>query len=186
MVPKWKAYSIIAALFVLGFTAVGAITQIDLTSQVRGILPAANGGTGQNSTAVFPSSGTVMVTTTAVSASQLPSPGASSLGGVQSKDCSGAGQLVQSINTDGTVTCASAGAAPNFAAAETPSGTINGSNATFTLANSPTGSSLELYKNGQLMIAGASADYTLSTSTITFNSGAIPKTGDALIAFYRY
>jgi hypothetical protein len=42
-------------------------------------------------------------------AGRLPNPGASSLGGVQSKDCSSGSQLVQKINTDGTVTCASAG-----------------------------------------------------------------------------
>jgi Fn3 associated len=45
-----------------------------------------------------------MATDTAVQASQLPNPGASSLGGVQSKDCSGTGH-VQRINSDGTVTC---------------------------------------------------------------------------------
>jgi hypothetical protein len=36
----------------------------------------------------------------------LPPPGTSTLGGVQAKDCSATG-LVQKINTDGTVTCAS-------------------------------------------------------------------------------
>jgi len=39
-------------------------------------------------------------------AAQLPAPGASTLGGVQSKDCSGGGQFVQKINTDGSETCA--------------------------------------------------------------------------------
>lgn len=185
MVPKWKAYSIVAALFVLGFTAVAAITQIDLTAQVRGILPTANGGTGQNSSAVFPSSGTVMTTVTAVAASQLPSPSASTLGGVESKDCTGSGHIV-SISTAGVPNCAADASGPNFADAETPTGTINGTNAAFTVAHAPVGSSLQLYKNGQQMIAGASADYTLSTSTVTFNAGAIPKTGDVLIAFYRY
>lgn len=98
MVPKWKAYSIIAALFVVGFSTIAAITQIDLTSQVRGILPTANGGTGVNSTATYPSSGTVMTTSTAVAASQLPAPTASTLGGVESKDCTG---HIVSISTAG-------------------------------------------------------------------------------------
>lgn len=196
MVPRWKAYTIIAALFVLGFTGVAAVTQIDLTAQVKGILPSANGGTGSAffgvsgpsaaRTYTFPDANkTIMATDTAVAASQLPTPGATTLGGVESKDCTGTGHL-QKINTDGTVTCSADASGPNFAAAETPTGTVNGSNAAFTLANSPTSSSLELFKNGQLMIAGASADYTLSTNTVTFNAGAIPKTGDVLIAFYRY
>lgn len=185
MVPKWKAYSIIAALFVVGFSTIAAITQIDLTSQVRGILPTANGGTGVNSTATYPSSGTVMTTSTAVAASQLPAPTASTLGGVESKDCTGSGHIV-SISTAGVPGCAADASGPNFADAETPSGTINGSNAAFSLAHTPVGTSLQLYKNGQQMAAGAGADYTLSTATVTFNAGAIPKTGDVLIAFYRY
>jgi hypothetical protein len=73
---------------------------------------------------------------------------------------------------------------PNFADNETPSGTINGSNTSFTLAHAPLGTSLSLYKNGQLQIAGGAADYTLSSSTITYN--AAPKTGDVLIANYRF
>lgn len=35
----------------------------------------------------------------------LPNPGASSKGGIQSKDCSSGSQVVQKLNTDGTVTC---------------------------------------------------------------------------------
>jgi hypothetical protein len=71
-----------------------------------------------------------------------------------------------------------------FADAETPSGTINGANTTFTLAHTPSPSAdLQLYKNGQQMIAGG-ADYTLATATITMVTA--PATGDVLIAFYRY
>lgn len=44
------------------FFAMGAVTVVDLTRQVTGVLPAANGGTGQNSTATFPASGTVATT----------------------------------------------------------------------------------------------------------------------------
>lgn len=46
------------------------ISNISLSSAVTGVLPAANGGTGVNSTATFPSSGTVAVLTD-ISASQL-------------------------------------------------------------------------------------------------------------------
>jgi len=69
---------------------------------------------------------------------------------------------------------------------ETPSGTIDGVNATFTLVNTVApANSLMLYKNGLLQAAGVSNDFTLSGSTITFNAGAIPKSGDTLIATYR-
>jgi hypothetical protein len=69
---------------------------------------------------------------------------------------------------------------------ETPSGTINGTNDTFTLANTPSpAGSLHLYKNGMLMLAGG-ADYTLTGNTIVYVAGAIPKTGDVHRASYRY
>ena len=66
---------------------------------------------------------------------------------------------------------------------EVPSGTINGSNVTFTLANAPSpASSLQLFLNGLLQTAGG-VDYTLSGSTITY--GVAPETGDAHVAWYR-
>ena len=49
---------------------------------------------------------------------------------------------------------------------ETPAGTLNGSNVTFTLANSPITNSLALYLNGQRLTY--TDDYTLSANTITF------------------
>lgn len=63
---------------------------------------------------------------------------------------------------------------------ETPSGTIDGSNATFTLSQIPT--TLLLFKNGQEMKIGS--DYNFSGSTIVFISGAIPTTGSQLDAYY--
>lgn len=68
---------------------------------------------------------------------------------------------------------------------ETPSGTLDGSNATFTLASSPASSSkLLLSNNGLLLQHGASNDFVLSTNSITFNAGAIPVSGDSLLATY--
>ena len=60
-------------------------------------------------------------------AARIPTPGASSLGGVQSKDCSSGSQFLQKINTDGTETCASPSAGGILAI----NGYING----FTLSN---------------------------------------------------
>jgi hypothetical protein len=41
-----------------------------------------------------------------IAGTQLPTPGVSSLGGVNSHDCSPGSQFLQKINTDGTITCA--------------------------------------------------------------------------------
>jgi len=67
---------------------------------------------------------------------------------------------------------------------EVPSGTINGTNRTFTLSNAPALLFLEL--NGLQMTAGI--DYTLSGNTITF-TGSVPRstpTLDTLFANYFY
>jgi hypothetical protein len=70
-----------------------------------------------------------------------------------------------------------------FVDAETPAGTINGTNAQFTLTQAPLpASSLALYRNGLMMRQGG--DYTLSGQTITFIG--VPQPGDILVAYYRY
>lgn len=64
-------------------------------------------------------------------------------------------------------------------------GSINGSNANFTLASPPSpAASLHLYRNGILQQAGS--DYDLVSSTVVFRTGAIPTSGDTLLASYRY
>jgi hypothetical protein len=76
------------------------------------------------------------------------------------------------------------GASAEFVDAETPAGLLNGTNAVFTLADSPSPpSSLELYRNGLLLKQGL--DYTLQGNVITFASEAIPQPGDVLTASYR-
>lgn len=63
---------------------------------------------------------------------------------------------------------------------EVPSGTVNGSNVTFTLAATPAAGSLHLYQNGVRL--KATDDYSLATATITFVTA--PLTGDKLLADY--
>ncbi|MGA2116389.1 MAG: hypothetical protein ABSH56_16730 [Bryobacteraceae bacterium] len=76
------------------------------------------------------------------------------------------------------------GTSPTFIDAELPAGTINGVNASFTLANAPSpAASLDLYRNGLRLAAGS--DYYLSGNAITFVSAATPQTGDTLLADYR-
>ena len=67
---------------------------------------------------------------------------------------------------------------------EVPSGTIDGSNKTFTLINPVKSGSLILTVNGVKMKVGASADYTYTGNTISFVTGAEPRTGDLLVANY--
>jgi len=83
---------------------------------------------------------------------------------------------------------------PTFVDDEVPSGVIDGSNATFTLANVPNPqTSLNLFKNGQRMTEGIG--YLLSGNTITYlmlyvpqpsPGGSPPIPGDTHIACYRY
>ncbi len=80
--------------------------------------------------------------------------------------------------------CSAPSEPANYVTGETPSGTVNGSNVTFTLAHAPATGTLQLYRQGVRQQAGAGADYSLSGSTITFN--AAPPSGDSLIADYRY
>lgn len=70
----------------------------------------------------------------------------------------------------------------NFVTEETPSGTINGSNTTFTLANTPTAGTVRVYLNGVRQKSGAGNDYTITSTTITFTTA--PVSGDVIIVDY--
>ena len=63
---------------------------------------------------------------------------------------------------------------------EVPSGTINGSNVTFTLANTPYAGSVSVYLDG--LIQRITTDYTISGSTITFVTA--PGTGQDVYCTY--
>jgi hypothetical protein len=68
---------------------------------------------------------------------------------------------------------------------EIPGGVTDGTNTTFTLANTPWPSSaLMLYINGVLQKQGGVYDYTLSTNTITMNYA--PNSGSNVIVTYPY
>lgn len=70
----------------------------------------------------------------------------------------------------------------NFVFDETPSGTINGSNADFTVANTPTSNTLRVYRNGMRVASGSGNGYTLSGTTISFTTA--PITGDSIRVDY--
>jgi hypothetical protein len=76
-------------------------------------------------------------------------------------------------------------ATTNFVNGEVPTGTINGSNTTFTLANTPSvAASVHVFVNGLRQLLGTGNDYTFSSTTITFLTGSIPQTGDILFVDY--
>ena len=224
-----RAGILFVALFaIVLFTA--AATQIDLTTQVKGTLPLANGGTNSSATTVSAhnwfgnntgssgapafaqpacadlsnSGGGCTMSTTAAGdlSGTLPSANVVSAhisGGTNTdlatfnstgnlvnyagaSTCTGT-QAVQTITASGGVTCITT-ISGTFADAEIPSGTINGSNVTFTLAHTPTpAGSLNCFENGVQQRAGG-ADYTLATATITY--AVAPPTGATLSCFYRY
>lgn len=96
------------------------------------------------------------------------------------------GNLSDCVRVDGTSgACGSGGGGGGsvvFVDHEAPGGSINGSNASFTLAVTPTTGSLSLYRNGLLQRAGI--DFTLSAAAITFSTA--PGSGDWLDASYRH
>jgi hypothetical protein len=71
----------------------------------------------------------------------------------------------------------------NFVAKEVPSGAINGSNTSYTLANTPIAGSEHVYINGVLAESGAGNDYTISGATITMLYALA--TGEKLRVTYR-
>ena len=70
----------------------------------------------------------------------------------------------------------------DFIANETPAGSTNGTNVTFTLANTPQVSSLDLLLNGETLEPGAGNDYTITGATVTMLSA--PLSGDKLRSWY--
>lgn len=96
---------------------------------------------------------------------------------------SAGGNLSDCVRVDGTSGPCGYGSA-GFVDNETPSGTINGVNDTFTLSGTPDPvASLLLYRNGLLQKQGV--DYSLTGNAIAFVTAAIPQSGDILLASYR-
>ncbi len=58
----------------------------------------------------------------------------------------------------------------------------NGVTTDFTLSNAQVVASVQVFLNGQLMVEGSGANYTLAGTTVSFN--VAPETGDTLIVYY--
>jgi hypothetical protein len=208
MSSRKAAFTVFIVCFSAGIL-LGAVTQIDLTSQVKGILPIGNGGTGLSSVSagVTRSSGSALssaelsgdastsgsnaVTVVKVNGTSVPTNSAADQTVVTTASATGSwaalpnctGTCILQYSTSTHTFSTGTALTGSFSDDETPTGTINGVNTTFTLGHTPSGTSLMLFKNGQKLEPGG-ADFSLSTATITMT--AAPKTGDILTASYRY
>ena len=142
--------------------------KIGLATHVSGTLGITNGGTGVTGT---PSNGQLLIGNGSGFTLATLSAGS----GITINNSAGGIQIVAAASGLG---------ASNFVIREVPTGTVNGSNATFTLANTPTAGTEHVFVNGVLQNVGAGNDYTISTVTITFQSGAIPQSGDVVLVSY--
>lgn len=70
------------------------------------------------------------------------------------------------------------------AAAVGVSGAVDGANAAYTLDHTPIANTLNVYRNGMLMLLGAGNDYTVSGAVITFASA--PATDEIIAGHYTY
>jgi hypothetical protein len=100
-----------------------------------------------------------------------------------------AGNLGDCVRVDGSSGPCGAGGggagAGSFADAEIPAGAVNGVNAVFTLASTPSpAASLELFRNGVLQRQGS--DYQISGNVVTFFLASVPESGALLVASYRF
>jgi uncharacterized protein YoxC len=190
----------------LSTTVSGLSTSLtNLTNTVTALTATVNSLSGGNSSSVYVDSqtptGTLNGTNKTFNLASAPSPSSSLAlyrnGLLQSVgvdySLSGAGVTFTTASTPLSTDLLQAfyrivgsGTSSTIVDAETPSGTINGTNLAFTLVNTPIGStSVKLYKNGLLL--SQNGDYTMSGKTITFTSTTTtPQTGDALVASYRY
>jgi hypothetical protein len=70
---------------------------------------------------------------------------------------------------------------------EVLTGTLDGTNATFTVAHTPVpAAGLKVQRNGLDQFQGSGGDYTVSGNTVTFTTASIPQPGDVLTAHYLY
>lgn len=143
--------------------------KIALTTHVSGTLPVANGGTALATT---PTNGQLLVGNgTNYTLATISN-------GTGITVTNGAGSISIAVNTTAILQKS------DYIVREIPTGAINGTNPTFTLAGTPSSGKEMVFVNGILLNAGASNDYTISTNTITFNAGAIPQTNDILLVTY--
>jgi hypothetical protein len=142
--------------------------KVGLTTHISGVLGIANGGTALNTT---PTNGQLLIGNgTNYTLANLT-------GGTGVTVTNGSGTISIAVNSALFIAVA------NYVVRESPTGTINGTNPTFTLAATPVAGTEHIYVNGILQNNGGN-DYTIATNTITFVAGAIPQTNDVIRVTY--
>lgn len=109
-----------------------------------------------------------------------------STGNTLSKNTLTAGANISITNGSGTITIASAGSmqTANYKVRESLVGTVDGVNAVFAIGSPLVADKEMIFNNGLLQRPGAGNDYTISGQQVTFLTGSIPQTGDALVITY--
>ena len=155
------------ALISGGVGAAPSWGKIGLTTHVSGTLGIGNGGTGLTTA---PPNGNLLIGN----------------GTNYTQAALTAGTGIAITNGAGSITIAVTGVltSSSYVTREIPSGTINGTNPTFILANTPIAGTEIIFVNGILQNVGAGNDYTISTTTITFLTGSIPQSGDVILVSY--
>lgn len=141
---------------------------IDLAAKVTGVLPEVNGGTGESTY----TDGQLLI--------------GNSSGNGLTKATLTEGTGISITNGNGSITIATTGSA-GYQRATTVSGTQDGSNKTFTIGNAVSAGSEQVFLNGQLLTPGATNDYEISGTTVTFQ-GAIdaPAATDVIRVYGTY
>lgn len=99
-----------------------------------------------------------------------------------------AGEALTMVSTGGTgwKTVASPVRKTRLAFNETPGGTMNGINTSFTLTETPLTGKTMIFLNGVLLLQDPTGDYTVSGNTITIVGSVVPSAGDTFLATYQY
>lgn len=174
-----------------------SVSNVDLTSEVTGILPNANTSADSANTAsaivTRDASGNFSAGT--ITAALTGNASTATALAANPSDC-GAGTKATGIDAEGDLTCSavslSADVSGTLPAAnggfgteiqESVAGTINNSNTAMTISQTPvSNASVKLFKNGLLLKQGT--DYTISGVNITMT--VAPNFAESLEAVYRY
>lgn len=169
-----------------GAAAVWGAVNLGAAAAVTGVLPIANGGTNSSTTLsgnrVMVSSGTAIVESAALTNGQIliGSTGAAPVVAA----ITGSANIVVT-NGAGSITLSATGlyGTANFVENEVPTGTVDGTNAAFTLANTPITNSQVVFVNG--LKQKAAVDFNITGAVITFTAGNIPQSGQYIEVNYR-
>jgi hypothetical protein len=186
--------------------SLAAKSTVTLTTDVTGILPAANGGAGAVN-GLMKANGSGLVSVAVAGTDYLtPTGNGSGLTGITesqvtnlttdlaakaplaSPALTGSPTAPTQTSGDNSTKIATTAYVDKLGSTslirnETPGGLVNGANINYTTASTFAAGSLKVYLNGQRLNPGASNDYTEGTQAFTMNYA--PATGDVLLIDYE-